>query len=38
MTKLNEIRDNEGSSKNRMRVGRWDPIGKTNTHRVASYT
>jgi large subunit ribosomal protein L15 len=31
MTKLNEIRDNEGSSKNRMRVGRGPGSGKGKT-------
>jgi large subunit ribosomal protein L15 len=31
MTKLNEIRDNEGSSKNRMRVGRGGGSGKGKT-------
>ena len=31
MTKLNDIRDNEGSSKNRMRVGRGPGSGKGKT-------
>jgi large subunit ribosomal protein L15 len=31
MTKLNEIRDNEGSAKNRMRVGRGPGSGKGKT-------
>ena len=31
MTKLNEIRDNEGSTKNRMRVGRGPGSGKGKT-------
>ena len=31
MTKLNEIRDNEGSSKNRMRIGRGPGSGKGKT-------
>jgi large subunit ribosomal protein L15 len=31
MTKLNDIRDNEGSSKNRMRVGRGGGSGKGKT-------
>jgi len=31
MTKLNEIRDNDGSSKNRMRVGRGPGSGKGKT-------